>query len=659
MRELAPARPLGAPALPLRPLLWAGVVLVLLAPPLLLGDEHWAVTWPKAWIIPLKAWVTAFMTWLRDDLSFGLFTFQEATRALSWLLGQPLALAGALLADGFTRGSGSAAVPLWPPLPWLAVAGLPVLAALWAGDRRLALLVAACFAYLALFGQWASAMTTLASIAVAVPIGVAAGLVIGIAAFRRPWLERLLTPLLDLMQTVPIFAYLVPILWFFGFNPVAAMIGTIVFAMPAMIRNTLLALRRVPVETVEFGRMAGCTRRQLLWKVQVPSAAPGLMLGVNQVIMLSLNMVIIASMIGAGGLGFDVLRALRRLDLGAGLEAAVAITLLAIALDRLSQAVAARGPGQRSGPGWLLIALALVAITWLLGLVVPAVQRWPDPWTLTTGTAVNEAMAWLNRHVFDTVEAAKGWLLVNLMVPLKRSLVGLPWLGVAAALALAGWRLGGWRLAASTAGLTLFIVVTGQWEYAMVTVYLCGLGVLLAGVIGIPVGIWASRSEPVHRVVQAIIDTLQTLPSFAYLIPAVMLFRVGDVAALLAIVAYAVVPAIRYTDHGIRRVEATVVEAARAMGCTRGQILRKVQLPLALPEILLGVNQTIMFALAMVVITALVGTRDLGQEVYIALSKADVGRGLVAGLCVACLAMLADRLIAAGSERLKARLGLA
>jgi glycine betaine/proline transport system permease protein len=300
-----------------------------------------------------------------------------------------------------------------------------------------------------------------------------------------------------------------------------------------------------------------------------------------------------------------------------------------------------------------------VAITWLLGLVVPAVQRWPDPWTLTTGTAVNEAMAWLNRHVFDTVEAAKGWLLVNLMVPLKRCLVGLPWLGVAAALALAGWRLGGWRLAASTAGLTLFIVVTGQWEYAMVTVYLCGLGVLLAGVIGIPVGIWASRSEPVHRVVQAIIDTLQTLPSFAYLIPAVMLFRVGDVAALLAIVAYAVVPAIRYTDHGIRRVEATVVEAARAMGCTRGQILRKVQLPLALPEILLGVNQTIMFALAMVVITALVGTRDLGQEVYIALSKADVGRGLVAGLCVACLAMLADRLIAAGSERLKARLGLA
>ena len=129
-------------------------------------------------------------------------------------------------------------------------------------------------------------MATLASIAVAVPIGVAGRSLVGIAAFRRPWVERVLTPLLDLMQTVPIFAYLVPILWFFGFSPVAAMIGTIVFAMPAMIRNTVLALRRVPPETVEFGRMAGCTRAQLLWKVQVPSAAPGLMLGVNQVVML-------------------------------------------------------------------------------------------------------------------------------------------------------------------------------------------------------------------------------------------------------------------------------------------------------------------------------------------------------------------------------------
>ena len=154
------------------------------------------------------------------------------------------------------------------------------------------------------------------------------------------------------------------------------------------------------------------------------------------------------------------------------------------------------------------------------------------------------------------------------------------------------------------------------------------------------------------------VDTLQTLPAFAYLIPAVMLFRVGDFAAMLAVVAYAIVPAIRYTAHGIRQIDPALIEAATAAGCTKGQILRKVQLPLALPEIMLGVNQTIMMALSMLVITALVGTRDLGQEVYIALTKADVGRGLVAGVCVACIAMIADRLIAPWAAARKRRLGL-
>ncbi|MFO1069101.1 MAG: ABC transporter permease subunit [Geminicoccaceae bacterium] len=669
MADLAIGR-IAGPALPAgwrRWAPWAGIVVLVIVQQQMLGPKHWSVVWPKAWILPLKDGITAAMTWLRDDLSFGLFTFQELTRGLSWLLGQPLRLATSLLATGFVSGVGADAVQLWPPLPWVAIAGLPVILALWTGDRRLAVLVGLCFGYLALFGQWASAMATLASIAVAVPVGVAAGLWLGILAFRHPRFERALTPLLDLMQTVPIFAYLLPILYFFGFNPVAAMIGTVIFAMPAMVRNTTLALRRVPPQVVEFGRMAGCTRHQLLWKVQVRAAAPGLMLGVNQVIMLSLNMVIIASMIGAGGLGFDVLNALRRLDLGAGLEASVAITLLAIALDRLSQAMAARAPEHSEAvpPGllqrypYLAWAVGLVVGGWIVGVAVPAVQTWPDALTVSTGTAVNEAMAWLNLHLFDSIEAAKGWLLVNLMVPFKRFLLGLPWLAVVLAVALAGWRLGGLRLALTVTLLSLFVVLTGQWELAMVTVYLCGFGVLIACLVGIPVGVRASRSAGVSRVVQAVIDTLQTLPSFAYLIPAVMLFRVGDVAALLAIVAYAVVPAVRYTEHGIRAVDPAVVEAARAIGCTRRQLLWRVQLPLALPEILLGINQTIMFALSMLVITALVGTRDLGQEVYIALSKAEIGRGIVAGFCIACLAMLADRLIAAGSGRMRARLGIA
>ncbi len=173
-----------------------------------------------------------------------------------------------------------------------------------------------------------------------------------------------------------------------------------------------------------------------------------------------------------------------------------------------------------------------------------------------------------------------------------------------------------------------------------------------------PIGIWAASNERVHRVVQAVIDTLQTLPAFVYLIPVVMLFRVGDFSAMIAVVMYSLVPVIRYTDHGIRQVPPSIIEAATAAGCNRWQRLWKVELRLALPEIMLGVNQTIMFGLSMLVITALVGTRDLGQEVYIALTKADTGRGLVAGACVAFIAMISDRLISAWSRRKKRELGL-
>ena len=663
-REVAPPQVplLRTPWLP-----WAVLLAVTLGLYLTADLVPWAFDYPRAWVVPLKTWINSLMHWLRDDASFGLFTFQELTRAIAWLLQKPFDLALSLFSTGFQKGIGQDAALIWPRLPWVALIGILALMARYAKDRGLALLVALCFLYLAVFGQWESAMVTLASIVIAVPLGVLAGLFVGIAAYRHPGFERAVTPLLDLMQTVPIFAYLVPILWFFGFSPVAAIIATIIYATPPMVRNAILALQRVPAEVKDFGQMAGCTRRQMMWRVLIPSARPWLMIGVNQVIMLSLNMVIIASMIGAGGLGFDVLAALRRLDFGAGLEAAVAITLLAIALDRLSQAFAGRPPPvhAEAEPGflrrhpYLLAALALLAASWLIGAFVPAVQTWPQAWQITTGGAVNRGMEWINLHFFDTIEAVKTWLLLNLMVPLKRLLLSLPWIAVVAAAGLAGWQQGGPRLGCLTAGFAFFIALSGNWAKAMETVYLCGLSVVIACAIGMPVGVFAARRERAHRVVQAIVDTLQTLPAFAYLIPAVMLFRVGDFAAMLAVIAYAIVPAIRYTDHGIRQVDPALIEAALAAGCTRGQILRKVQLPLALPEIMLGLNQTIMLALSMLVITALVGTRDLGQEVYIALAKADVGRGLVAGVCVACLAMTADRLIAPWANARKRRLGLA
>ncbi len=510
--ELLATREIAVPAAPIRRAAWLpwAVLLVLTLGLYLAADlVPWAFTYPRAWVVPLKIWINGLMHWLRDQATFGLFTFEQLTRAIAWLLRQPFDLALDLFSTGFQKGIGQDATLIWPRLPWVALIGILALMARYAKGRGLAVLVVLCFLYLAVFGQWESAMVTLASIVIAVPLGVLAGLFVGIAAYRHPAFERAVTPVLDLMQTVPIFAYLVPILWFFGFSPVAAIIATIIYATPPMVRNAVLALQRVPAEVKDFGQMAGCTRRQMMWRVLIPSARPWLMIGVNQVIMLSLNMVIIASMIGAGGLGFDVLAALRRLDFGAGLEAAIAITLLAIALDRLSQAFASRPPPVhaeaepsflRRHP-YLLAALALLAASWLIGVVVPAVQTWPEAWQITTGDAVNRGMEWINIHFFDTIEAVKSWLLINLMVPLKRLLLSLPWIAVVAAAGLAGWQQGGWRLARLTAGFALFIALTGNWAKAMETVYLCGLSVLIACAIGMPIGVFAARRERAHRIV--------------------------------------------------------------------------------------------------------------------------------------------------------------
>ncbi|HHL21425.1 MAG TPA: ABC transporter permease subunit [Aliiroseovarius sp.] len=622
--------------------------------------------YPDAWVIPLKDWVSAAMKWLVEDAHFGLFSFRDLTRAIAWAIEQPYDLVRALLADGFKDGPGRRAHVIVPPLSWLSITVAVMALGHYAKNWGLALIVGAAFLYLSLFGQWESAMVTLSSVIIAVPIGVIGGLGLGILAYRHARFDRALRPVLDLMQTIPVFAYLVPILVLFGFGPVAALVATVIYAMPPMVRITTMALKSVSSEIKDFGTMCGCTTRQMTWRVLVPSARASLMVGVNQVIMLSLNMVIIASMIGAGGLGFDVLSALRKLNIGNGFESGIAIVILAIAVDRLSQALSVRA-AQVHPPatGSILrrykrtfLVLAVMLVSYVLGRYWEVFQAIPKQYWLTTGDFWDNLVRYLNINYFDTFEAVKLFFLNWFLLPTKRFFLGLPWPWALVMVTLAGWRLGGWRLAALNLVLAGFILVTGMWEKAMITVYLTGVSVAIAMAIGVPVGILAASFNTAGRVIGLVIDTLQTLPSFVYLIPVVMLFRIGDFTAMVAIVAYAIVPAVRYAAHGVRGVSPELIEAGVVSGCTKRQLLTRIRLPLALPELLLGLNQTIMLAISMLVITALVGTRDLGQEVYIALTKADVGRGLVAGLAIAFIAIIADRIITAGARAARIRYGL-
>ena len=629
-----------------------------------LGIE-WAIKYPKHLIFPLKIYISNFVKWLMNDAHFIIFSFKDLTRAISWIIEQPYQFILSLFAMGFYRGQGQEALLILPALSWTAVITIITSLAIYTKDKALVVLVALSFFYLAVFGQWNSAMITLSSIIIAVPIGVLLGLSLGIASYKSQKTEQFIKPILSLMQTIPVFAYLVPILVMFGFGPVSALIATIIYAMPPMVHTTILALKSVDPQIKDFGLISGCTNRQLMWRVLIPSAKSTIMVGVNQVIMLSFNMVIIASMIGAGGLGYDVLTSLRKLDIGGGFESGLAIVILAVALDRLSQAYVKLRPDSKSknqnifkSYKLFFICFGVMIISYLVGFFSELIRNYPDALTVSTSSFWEDSMRHININYYDLLESIKVFLLIFFLMPIKKFFLAIPWPWTVTIITIIAWHYGKFKLSILTFLLLMFIVISGLWTKAMITIYLCGSSVVIACIIGIPLGIFAGLNKKADRVLTAFIDTLQTLPSFVYLIPVVMLFRVGDFTAMIAVVLYALAPAIRYTALGIKNINSELIEASLISGCTDRQLLFKVRLPLALPQILLGINQTIMLALSMLVITALVGTRDLGQEVYIALTKADIGRGLVAGLCVAFIAIIADKIIVASSNRLKIKYGL-
>lgn len=242
--------------------------------------------------------------------------------------------------------------------------------------------------------------------------------------------------------------------------------------------------------------------------------------------------------------------------------------------------------------------------------------------------------------------------LLAVLVPLEQGLRHMPWwLVVCAVLAISYHAGRNWKLSASLALMTLLIGVLGLWDLAMQTLALMIVATLIAVLIGIPVGVAIASRDGLRRAVLPVLDLMQTMPSFVYLIPALMLFGLGKVPAILATVIYAMPPVIRLTDLGLREVDPGAVEAAYALGARKRLVFWKVKMPLALPSIMAGINQTTMLALSMVVIASMIGARGLGQEVLLGIQRLDVGRGLAAGIAIVALAVVLDRITQAYGRR--------
>jgi len=637
------------------------VALFLVAPSVLvlaLGPflPDWLRIVPQEWSAPFVGWINAAVEILRREEIFGLFTFRDLTRAIANLIDYPLDFVEAILVAGFSESV--------PGLPWIAVTGLAIVLGWYLQGRQLGVIAGICFAYMAIFGKWELSMVTLSVVLVAAPIAGAIGVALGIAAYKRRWFETVLWPILNVMQALPHFSYMIPVAIFIGIGHKAGTIATIIFAFPVMARLTLLGLKGVSPEVREAGTMAGCTKRQMLWKVELPAARPTLMVGVNQVIMLCLAMVVLASFVGAKGLGHDLLNRLRSLWIGQALEIGVVIVFMAIILDRLSQAWARKEPEHmREGPfhvrhPFLTAGAAVVVVSYVMAAFVPALQLWPKSLSITTAPLWDALIDDIIVYAFDYLELIKDTLLVHVLIPMRDLYLMLPWSALLVFAVTLGWYYGGWQVAGIQALFALYLAFAGFWERTLITAYMVSFAVIVCVIIGSIVGIWAAAGPRRTKVVELILDTFQTFPSFIYLIPAIMLFSVNDFAAIMAIVIYATIPTTRLTIFGLRMVPHDIVEAAITSGCTPRQVLWKVRMPLAFPAIMLGINQTIMYALFMVVIAAFIGTTDLGQEIFRSKADNNAGKSLVVGLCIAFMGLMADQLINAWARERKKLLGL-
>ncbi|MDX2620264.1 ABC transporter permease subunit [Streptomyces sp. NPDC019922] len=613
-------------------------LLVVAAVAVPLAHARWGGgVWPGALTVDLSGPLGEVNDWIignRDSHPLFLYFFGHISNAVV------LSVRGvylALLALGWAGVTAVAALVAWRTAGW-----------------RLALTAGLSFLLCGLLGMWVPTMQTLALMVVAVLVSVVLGLLLGLAGGLSDRTFRVLRPVLDTMQVLPAFAYLLPVVLVFGIGVPGAVLATVVYAAPPMARLTALGLRGADPGVMEAVASLGATGRQRLLSARLPLARKELLLGLNQTIMMALSMAVIASVIGAGGLGDRVYQALSSVDVGAALAAGIPIVLLAVVLDRTTEAAGRRIGAEPTGPaalrgarGWGLAALIAAAVA-VVGRFTGG-RIWPEGTVVPIAEPVNTAKDWMVDHLYTGVPVIGGtadwaahftnWVLN----PLRDGLQGLPWWAVLLIVAALAWTIGTWRTAATAVLAMAAIGVLGVWDLSMDTLSQVVAAVAVTLVLGFGIAVGAARSRRLERLLRPVLDVFQTMPQFVYLIPVVALFGVGRAPAAAAAVVYALPAVVRITTQGLRGVDPAAMECARSLGATSGQRLRQVQIPLARPALLLAVNQGVVLVLAVVIIGGLVGSGALGYEVVFGLAQGDLATGLVAGAAIVCLGLMLDR----------------
>ena len=600
--------------------------------------------WPRSWELPIQEPIDEFFEWTGD--------------AFAWFFNP--------ISDFIDAGlAGIDTFLLW--LPWPVVVAAASMLGLRLGGRWLGLFCGAAALFIGLNGFWDSAMLTLSVVGVSVIIAVGLGVPIGVFAAFSSRFESVVRPILDTMQVLPAFVYLIPALVLFGVSGTQGIFLTVVYSIPPVIRLTNLGIRQVPQAAVETAHSHGSTTSQTLFQVQLPLAKSSIMVGINQTIMMAVSMVIITALVGVEGLGRDVWLSLREVDAGEGLESGIAIVLLAIILDRFSYALVKSGPNssesvlavsqradetaaqsiQNMAARYTLpiAGVGLIAILLVLGSLFGSLRDFPDELTFSMADPVNRVFDWMAVNLYFITSWVRDTLFRELgYSPIHTLLLWLPWPALMVVAAGLAYFIAGRRAALLALVGLAFAGIGGVWDATMDTLSQVLTAGVFTVVVGVALGILAAQSRTFESVLRPILDTMQTMPIFVYLIPVIMLWGVGPLVGIIATSVYALPPVIRMTSLGIKEVPAQVIETALSHGSTGLQTMLQVKIPLAFPTIMMGVNQTVIMVLAMVIIAGLVGGGGLGQEVFINSIWLRMGHGLVAGMTIVFMAMVLDRM---------------